>query len=81
MLNHRLAANVHDEGDARANLGDISEVLLRPDADISAARRAELLQLVHDMQIRSFVGSEIVRAEETAIFRQLADEARKLGGG
>ena len=36
VLNHRLAADVHDESNARANLGDIREILFRPNANIGS---------------------------------------------
>src|SRR5262249_11031213 len=70
----------HNEGDARANLGDIGEVLLRSDADVSPAGRAEAPQFVNDSEIGGFVGREIVRGEEAAFFRQLADQSGKLRG-
>ena len=43
VLDHRLAADVYDEGNARANLGDIREILLRSNADISPPLDTEFL--------------------------------------
>jgi hypothetical protein len=51
MLDHRLAADVYDERDARADLGDVSEILFRPDAYVSPASDAEFPEFIEDMQI------------------------------
>jgi hypothetical protein len=51
MLDHRLAADVDDESDARANLGDVGEVLLRPDTNVGPTGCAELAHFVHNSQI------------------------------
>ena len=60
MLNHRLAANVHNESNARADFGNVSKILLRPDAYIGPALRAELLQLIDNRQVGVLVRREVV---------------------
>jgi len=68
MLDHRLAADVHDESDARPDFRDVGEVLLRPDADVGASFRAQLPHFIHDRQIGIFVGCEVVREEISSLF-------------
>src|SRR5262249_8673340 len=80
VLDYRLAADVHDEGDARSNLGDVGEILFRPNSEISPAGSAELPQLVHHGQVGGLVGCEIVRAEVTVLFGKFTNQARKLRG-
>ena len=80
MLDYRLAADVHDERDARTNLGDIGEVLLRPDSEICTAADAELFEPAQNMQVGRFIRGEIVRLEVAALFGKLLDDAGKLSG-
>jgi hypothetical protein len=51
-----LAPDVHDERHCRAQRGDIAEVLLRPDAHVGPAARAESAQRV---RVEGFVRHEV----------------------
>ncbi len=55
VLNDRLAADVHNNSDARPDFGDVSKVLFRADADVCSAGDSQLLELIDDVQIAGFV--------------------------
>src|SRR5215831_9304864 len=81
MLDHRLPANIDDEGDLRPYLCNVCEVLLGPDADVSAARCAKLAKPGNDVQVRCLVRYEILRPEVSAVLREFVDDAGELGRG
>src|SRR5262249_17873329 len=73
-----LASNVDDERDARADFGDVGEILFRTDADVSSALYAQLSKFINDVQVGGLIGCEIIRHEISAFFGKFADHARKF---
>src|SRR5438034_1360495 len=78
MLEDGLAPDVDDEGDVRTNLGDVREILFRPDAEVGSARDAHLAQLADHVEIRCLVGSEVVGTEVPILLGQILDQSREL---
>ncbi len=68
VLEHVVAPNINHKGDVRLDPGEVGEILIRANAQISAARDVHLLQLVKDVLIGEFVRDQIVRTEVTARF-------------
>ena len=81
MLQLIIAANVYDKSNAWTHLRDVGKVLIRPHAHVRAARHIQLAHLAHHVQVRAFIGNQIVRVEITAWLRDAFDELRKLNSG
>ena len=77
MVQHIVAANVHDERPARTKLPDVVKVLLGSDTDIDPSHRFEVFD---HLGVRCFVGDEIVGVEISALFGELLDELAKARG-
>ena len=58
-----LQPHVHDDGHGGTDLGDVAEVLFRPDPDVHASPRSKR---AHDLGVLDFVGHDIVRVGERA---------------
>ena len=81
VLKHVLAPDVEDERVARPHARDVAEVLLGSDAQVDAARRRGVRELVRDLEVGGLVRDEVVGVEVAARLRELRAERRELDGG
>src|SRR5689334_9322288 len=70
MLQQIVAAYIDDDRQARAYARNVSKILIRPNAEINAARDAKLAHLDQHMLIRGFVRDQVIRIEVAAGLRQ-----------
>src|SRR2546421_9526621 len=68
------APHVDDEGDLRAERGDVSEILLRADAQISPARLRRARQIGNDVLKPELVREKVVRTKRAVRLREVGDE-------
>ena len=78
MLKHVVAPDINHKRDMRLDPRDVGEVLIRADAEVSAARDVHLFQLVEDVLIGEFVRDQIIRTEVTTRFREARIELPEI---
>src|SRR4051812_49235977 len=78
MLEHVLPADVDNNGECRAGMRDICEILVGTDAQIYASGMRTLVQFVNDVQVRLLIQNEIVQIKVAFRFGPVADITLKL---
>ena len=63
MLEHVQAADVGDDRNGRFGMGDVAEVLVRPDSKVHSAGNDSLEESRNHMQVRGLVRNEVVGIE------------------
>src|SRR5437867_10604987 len=81
VLDDRLTTDIDKERDTRANLGNVSEVLLGPDPEVGPPGGMHLTQHADHMEIRGLVGGEVIGMEIPVLLGEILDEPRERSRG